>query len=142
MDTGYIVVHELHHACRLGNDDSQLYGLSELFCLLHEFDEFLRLKDSLSLEILGACCYLSLHLCKLRVHRIAAGRYNGSLRELGRLAYQLVSAQILAFFQLRHCMKQRNGIQIEYRLCLGMITQLGVVACQAENVVNAEHGCA
>ena len=41
MDTGYVVVHELGHAGRLGNDDTQLHGLAEFLGPLHELDELL-----------------------------------------------------------------------------------------------------
>ena len=37
-------------------------------------------------------------------------------------------------------MEQRHGVQIEHRLGLGMVAQLGVVAGQAQNVVDAQHG--
>ena len=37
-------------------------------------------------------------------------------------------------------MQQRHGVQIEDGLGLRMVTQLGVVAGEAQNVVNAKHG--
>ena len=37
-------------------------------------------------------------------------------------------------------MQQGDGVQIKHRLGLGMVTQLGVVAGEAQNVVNAQHG--
>ena len=90
MDAGYVVVHELSHSSRFRNDDTNLYRFSELFCLFHKFDEFLRLKYSLCLEVVCTCSNLSFHLCKLSVNGIAAWRYNGTLGEFRWLTNQLV----------------------------------------------------
>ena len=73
MDTGHIVVHELGHACGLGNDDTQLDGLAELLSLLSELDELLGIEHSLGLEVLSTGHDLALHLSQLSVHAVGAG---------------------------------------------------------------------
>ena len=37
-------------------------------------------------------------------------------------------------------MQQGNGVQVEHGLCTGVVAHLGVVAGEAEDVVNAEQG--
>ena len=140
MDTGNVLIHELAHTGGLGNDDAHLDGLAKLLGGLHELDELLRLKHGLGLEKLGAGLDLALHLHQLRVHGVGAGRHDSALGKLGGLANQVVAAQILAGFQQAGGMQQRHGIQIEHGLGLGMVAQLGVVAGEAEDVVDPQHG--
>ena len=140
MDPRHIVVHEFRHTRRFGDDDPYLDRLAELFCLFHEADEFLRLKNGLGLEILGAGAHLSLHLGQLRVHRIAAGGNHRALGKLRRFSHQLVPAQIHAFLQPGHGMDQRYRIQVKDRLRLGMVAQLRVVTGQQKQVLDPEHG--
>ena len=108
--------------------------------LLHELDELLRLKDGLGLEILSAGLDLALHLHQLGIYGVGAGGHNSALGKLGGLAHQVVAAQILAGFQQTGGVQQGDGIQVKHRLGLGMVAQLGVVAGQAQDVVNAQHG--
>jgi hypothetical protein len=140
VDTGHVGVHVSAHAGVLGDNDTQLNGLAELLGLLHEGDELLRLIDGLGLEVVGAGHDLALHLGKLRVNGIAAGGDHGALGKLGGLAYQVVAGQILALLQLTHGVQQGDGVQVEHGLCCGVIAQGGVVAGEAEDVVDAEHG--
>ena len=139
MNTGNIIVHEFSHSGGLRNNDTNLYRFSELFCFFHEFDEFLRLKYCLCLEVFCTCSYFSFHFCKLCVNGIAARRYNSTLGEFRRLANQFVSTKIHTGFQKLHCVKKGYGVKVEYRFCLWVVTHLCMVTCEAEDVVNAQH---
>ena len=140
MNAGHILVHKLCHAGGLGNDDAQLHRLAELLGLLHEGNELLGLEHGLGLEVLGTGHDLALHLGQLRVHGVGAGGHNGTLGELGRLTHQGVAGQVHALFQLAHGVQQRHGIQVEHGLGTGVVAHLGVVAGEAQDVVNAQHG--
>ena len=142
MNAGNIVIHEFRHSSGLRNNNSNLYRFSELFCFFHKFDKFLRLKYSLCLEIVSACCNLSLHLRKLCINRITAWRHDSTLGEFRRLSNKLVSAKIHTGLQKLHCVKKGYGIKVEDRFCLRMIAHLSMITGKAENIVNTEHSCA
>ncbi len=139
MNAGHVVVHVADHAHGLGNHHAQLHRFPELFRLLHELDELLRLKDGLSLEVIHTGGNLALHLGQLGIHGIAAGRYNSPLGKAGRLSHQIVSAQILSLLQQVDGMNQGDGIQIKHGFGLGMIPHPGVIPGEKKEVVNSKH---
>lgn len=140
MDSGDVLVHELTHSGVLRDDDTDLNRLTELLCLLHELDELLGLKHCLSLEVLSACHDLALHLDELSINGIAARGNNSALGEGRSIAVESIAAEVKALFELGCGIKQRHGVKVKDRLGLRVITELGVVAGEGKDVVNAKHG--